>query len=266
MAGSESSTGELRVRAQAWLHALTAAVCDVQWPWSHGTVFRATPYPTIYAYNLVRVQDDPGMTVDQLSAFADEALTGLPHRRIEFDFAEAAEPLRAEFTAHGWRSTRLVWMHHGGEVPPVIGPEPAIEEVPYDAVNHLRRAWHEEDHDGTESDSFHAAVREIGLRRRVRVFTVLDDGHPVAFTQLDRGPRGAEVALVYVARDRRGLGLGTALTRATILAAGGGQGQDLWICADDEDRPKELYARLGFRAVGRSMELTLASPAASSAS
>ncbi len=143
------------------------------------------------------------MTVDQLSAFADEALTGLPHRRIEFDFAEAAEPLRAEFTAHGWRSTRLVWMHHGGEVPPVIGPEPAIEEVPYDAVNHLRRAWHEEDHDGTESDSFHAAVREIGLRRRVRVFTVLDDGHPVAFTQLDRGPRGAEVALVYVARDRR---------------------------------------------------------------
>jgi GNAT superfamily N-acetyltransferase len=266
MAGSECATDDLRPRAQAWLHALAGAVCDVHWPWAHGTVLRATPYPTIYACNLVRVEDDPAMTVDQLTAFADEALAGLAHRRIDFDFAEAADPLRAEFTARGWRSMRLVWMHHGGEVPPVDGAELTIEEVPYDAVNHLRRAWHEEEHDGTESDTYHAAVREIGLRRGVRVFTMLDGGHPVAFTQLDHGPRGAEIALIYVAQDRRGRGLGTALTRATILAAGRGRGQDLWICADDEDRPKELYARLGFRAVGWAMEFTLAPSASSSAS
>jgi GNAT superfamily N-acetyltransferase len=273
---SESSTGELRARALAWLHAAIEGVCDVRWPWAHGTVLRATPYPTYYGYNVVRVEDDPGITVDQLTAFADEALAGLAHRRIDFDFAEAAEPLRAEFTARGWRSTRLVWMHHDGAVPPAAGPVPTIEDVPYDAVSDLHRAWHEEDFAGLESD-YHAAMRAIDLRRGVRVFAVLDGGQPIAFTQLDRGPRGAEVARVYVARDRRGRGLGTALTRATILAAGGGgEGghggddadtrEDLWICADDEDRPKELYARLGFRAVGCSMEFTLWPPAASSAS
>jgi hypothetical protein len=29
---------------------------------------------------------------------------------------------------------------------------------------------------------------------------------------------------------------------------------DLWIVADDEDRPKELYARLGFRPAWTAME------------
>lgn len=229
-------------------------MCDVSWPWRHGRVVRATAYPDYYYYNLVRVEDDPGMTAPQLMTFADEALAGLAHRRIDFDLAEAAEPLRPDFTAAGWRSTRLVMMHHGGEVPSADGLEPAIEEVPYDAVKDLRVAWHEEDFPGTEPGRYHAAARELSLKQGARVFAVVDDDRPVAFTQLARGPRGAEIEFVYVAAERRGVGLGTALTRATILAAG--DVGDLWICADDEGRPKELYARLGFRPVGRILELT----------
>ena len=44
------------------------------------------------------------------------------------------------------------------------------------------------------------------------------------------------------------------MTRAAIEAAG--DVRDLWIVADDEDRPKDLYARLGFRPVWTSMEAT----------
>jgi hypothetical protein len=40
--------------------------------------------------------------------------------------------------------------------------------------------------------------------------------------------------------------------RAAIEAAG--DLQDLWITADAEDRPKELYARLGFRTAWMTME------------
>ncbi len=254
MAGSETSVDELRARARTWNHAATEAVCDVSWPWPHGTVLRATPYPSYYAYNLVRVEDDPGMSVAQLMTFADEALAGLAHRRMDFDLAEAAEPLRADFDAAGWRSSRLVWMHHSGSVPAETGPEVTIEEVPYDAVSHLRFAWHDEDYDGVESNGYHAAAREIAMARGTVVFGLLADGEPIAFTQLERGPRGAEISQVYVAQSHRGRGLGTALTRATIVAAAGVE--DLWITADDEDRPKQLYARLGFRPVGRSMEFT----------
>ena len=44
------------------------------------------------------------------------------------------------------------------------------------------------------------------------------------------------------------------MTRAAIEAAG--DVRDLWIVADDEDRPKELYARLGFRPAWTTMEFT----------
>jgi GNAT superfamily N-acetyltransferase len=61
---------------------------------------------------------------------------------------------------------------------------------------------------------------------------------------------------VYVRPDYRGSGRGTAITRAAIEAAG--DVGDLWIVADDEDRPKELYARLGFRPAWISMEFVRA--------
>jgi hypothetical protein len=41
------------------------------------------------------------MSVDALVAFADEALAGLAHRRVDFDLVAAAEPLRAGFEATG---------------------------------------------------------------------------------------------------------------------------------------------------------------------
>ena len=77
-------------------------------------------------------------------------------------------------------------------------------------------------------------------------------GAPVAFAQLERDGAAAEIAQVYVHPEYRGGGRGTAITRAAIEAAS--DVRDLWIVADDEDRPKELYARLGFRAAWTTME------------
>jgi ribosomal protein S18 acetylase RimI-like enzyme len=77
---------------------------------------------------------------------------------------------------------------------------------------------------------------------------------PIAFAQLQHDGDGAEITQVYVDPRYRGGGRGTAMTRAAIAAAG--DVRDLWIVADDEDRPKELYARLGFRTAWTTMELT----------
>ena len=57
---------------------------------------------------------------------------------------------------------------------------------------------------------------------------------------------------MYIHPGARGRGLGTALTRAAIRAAGAVD--DLWICVDDEALAKDLYARLGFRPDWLSME------------
>jgi ribosomal protein S18 acetylase RimI-like enzyme len=245
--------GDVAALARDWRDATHAAVCDVVEPWAHGTVVRATRYPSYFDFNLVRVEDDPAMSVEDLTAFADEALGGLAHRRMDFDLLDAARPLQAGFEAKGWKGLRLVWMRH--EAPPPPGSHIAVEEVPYDAVHDLRVAWHGEDFPDQEDRDYHAQAREVGMRRNARVLTVREGGVPVAFAQLERVGAAAEITQVYVHPEYRGDGRGTAMTRAAIEAAG--DVRDLWIVADDADRPKELYARLGFRAAWTTVELTL---------
>ena len=225
-------------------------MCDVLQPWAHGTIVRATRFPSYYDYNAIRVEQDPGMSVEELVAFADEALAGLAHRRVDVDLLDAAVPLRAGFEAAGWKAVRLLWMRH--ELMPSSAPAIAVEEVPYDSVNALRVSWHQEEFPGHDPRSFHAQAHEVALRRGVQVLAVHDGDRPVAFAQIERvGPR-AEITQVYVHPDYRGGGRGTAITRAAIEAAG--DVRDLWIVADDEDRPKQLYARLGFRPAWTTME------------
>ena len=77
-------------------------------------------------------------------------------------------------------------------------------------------------------------------------------GEPIGYAALDSGEDQTEVGAVYVLPQYRGSGRGTALTRAAIAAAG--DVRDVWICADAEDRPQHLYARLGFRPVLHTME------------
>lgn len=108
-------------RVRLWRHAAHAAVCDVVTPWDHGTVVRATAYPGYRAFNLVRVEDDPGMSGDALVAFADSALAGLAHRRLDFEVISAAESLRSGFEDRGWISTRLLWLRHARRAPPARG-------------------------------------------------------------------------------------------------------------------------------------------------
>ena len=144
-------------------------------------------------------------------------------------------------------------MRHQTPLPP--GPEIAVEEVPFDAVRDLRVAWHREDFPDLDPGAYHADSREVSMRRRPQILAVIEDGVPAAYAQLERDGTAAEITHVYVLPEHRGAGRGTAITRAAIAAAG--DVEDLWIVADDEDRPKQLYARLGFRPAWRMMEFTL---------
>jgi GNAT superfamily N-acetyltransferase len=238
-------------RARAWHHAEQAAVCDLVSPWAHGTVLRSSLHPHFYDFNLVRVEDDYPLGVAALEAFANEALAGLAHRRVDFDVIAAAEPLRAALAAAGWTSMRLAWMRHVQPPSPATEAPATVEEVPYDAVAELRLAWHREELP-EEDARFLADARAIAQRFEVRVLALLEDERPVGFAQLRFAGESAEITHVYVDPDHRGSGRGAAVTKAAIAACQGVR--DLWICADDEGRPKQLYARLGFRPAWTAME------------
>jgi ribosomal protein S18 acetylase RimI-like enzyme len=238
-------------RARAWVHDSQAAVCDVVESWEHGTVVRATRFPTYWDYNIVRVEDDAEIGADELVRFADEALAGLAHRRVGFEVVSAGEPIRGELEALGWKITHLVWMLHAGPAPAATGPD--VEQVHWDAVRHLRLAWHAEDFPGVPLPAEHLdEARELEMHRNPQVFAAFEQDRPVAFAQLERSGDTAEISSVYVDRDHRGRGIGTALTQAAIAAAA--ELGDLWIVADDDGRAKEIYARLGFHPVWKLLD------------
>jgi ribosomal protein S18 acetylase RimI-like enzyme len=242
-------------RARAWYRGHHEAVCETLEPWEHGTIVRCARLPDYWDFNLLRVEEDPGADAEALVAVADAALADAAHRRIDIEPLEFAERLRPDFGAMGWLTERLVWMLHDGSAPESSGL--SVDEVGYDAVHELREAWHREDFPDHDPSAYHAQARELALSRGSRVLAARRDGEPIGFAQLERDPTGSEVAQVFVRPEARGEGLGTALTTAAIAAARAADPDgDLWIVADDEDRPKELYARLGFRPVWRMMEAT----------
>jgi GNAT superfamily N-acetyltransferase len=245
MPEDDSRKTELMARALAWTRRRQQLVCDRIESWEHGTVYRASRYPRYFGFNVVLVEDEPGMSADELIALADRALAGLEHRRVDFDSAPVAEPLRADFEARGFKTTRLVWMHHEGRHPDRA--EIPVTEVPYDAVAPLRVAWQQEDFPGQDASQFLAQAREVRLALGTRVLAVHEDSRPVAFAALDLGEDEIEIGALYVLPEYRGHGRGTALTQTAITAAR--EVEHLWICADDEGRPKQLYACLGFQPV-----------------
>jgi GNAT superfamily N-acetyltransferase len=237
-------------RARAWHHAVHETVCDVLEPWAHGTVARATRYPCYFDFNVVRVEEQPAMDVRGLAGFADTALAGVAHRRLDFELPLLAEQLREDFIAMGWRATGLLWMRQERATPD--GPTVPVEEVPYGAVDALRVAWHREDFPDPDPAGFHAQAREVAQLRGARVLAIHEHGAPVAFAQLERDRAAAEITQVYVDPAHRGRGLGAAIVRAAIAHAS--EVEDLWICADAEDWPQRLYMRLGFKAVWKTIE------------
>jgi GNAT superfamily N-acetyltransferase len=228
-------------RALAWRAAELAQLCDLAEPWEYGTIWRASRFPKYWAYNLIRVERAPAMSGGELAELAEEALAGLGHRRIDFDSEPGA--VRGELEGLGWRSWRLVLMRH--EHAPALTAGHRVEEVAYEATCELQIAWHAEEYPGHElGDHLNEAI-EVARLREARAFAVLEQGEPVGYSTLERIGNQAEVAAAYVRPERRGNGIGTALTLAAIAA--GRDHEDLLICADDEDRPKQLYERLGFR-------------------
>jgi ribosomal protein S18 acetylase RimI-like enzyme len=247
-----SSREQIANRARDWHHAEQQAMCDLLEPWAQGTILRATRYPSYFAYNLLRVERDPGMSAEELVSIADQALAGYAHRRIDVEDIAAAERLRPALETRGFKTMRLLWMRHQAQPPP--GPHVHVGEVAYDTVAHLRLRWHQEDSPDQRIE-YQQWAREIALRRGVQVLSISTAGEPVAFAQLAHQGRQAEITEVYVDARHRGAGLGAALTRAAIESAG--DVDDLWICADEQGRAKELYARLGFRPAWSAMEFTL---------
>lgn len=226
-------------RARLRRVAQHATVCDRFVRWPHGTAVFASDLPQFYDVNVVRCEAvAPDLDARALIEATETLQAGLAHRRMEVWDAALGERLRPGFAERGWDVERNVWMLHDGRALPVPD-DPHAEVVPGPAVRGLRATWVGPE-DALLDQQDVAAARRPGA---LRTTGVRAECELVAFARIRLEPAVAELEELYVAEAHRGRGLGRALTLDAIAAAGD---RELWVEADDEDWPKDLYGRVGF--------------------
>ncbi len=186
------------------------------------------------------------MTAGEMIAAADRELAGCAHRFVEW-LVPMPDGVAIDLREQAWVANQLIFMvHNDGPLPE---HDAELVEADYDAVRELRDLWHREDFgEHVETDEFHIQAREVAELAEVRVVAAIEDGRPAGFAQVETHDGGSEVTQVFVRPERRGAGLGTALTAQGIRVAATAAPR-VWICAERDRRPRRLYERLGFRPV-----------------
>lgn len=219
-------------------------ICEEVRPFSHGMVLRSPRRPDYWEYNCIRL-DQPVEAADMI-ALADRELGDCGHRLVEWTIP-MPDGVVAELRERGWMANPLLFMLHDNRA--LAEDRAELVEVDYDAVRELRDIWHREDFgEHIDTEAFHVQAREVAELADVRVIAAVGDGRPSGFAEVETHDGGSEVTQVFVRPERRGAGLGRALT-VRAIRVGADAAPQVWICAARDKRPRRLYHRLGFRPV-----------------
>jgi ribosomal protein S18 acetylase RimI-like enzyme len=95
-----------------------------------------------------------------------------------------------------------------------------------------------------------AGKQLIGNRVRARYFAVVLDGEVVSYTDLYQDGADAQIEDVGTLHEHREHGYASAVVLAAIAEARAAGAEFVFLVADLDDWPKELYRRLGFDELG----------------
>jgi len=196
---------------------------------------------------------DQDVSTEDAIAEADRILGGAGRNyRVILTFDEGiGERLRPEFAGLGWRTMRHVFMVQRRS-PEKSADLSVVQEVDQSVLRPgrkreiLAQPW------GTAelAEELLDSKLLIGKHADARFYGVEVEGEIVAWTDLYVAQGVAQVEDVATLREHRQRGYATAVV---LHAAEEGRkaGADLvFLVADDEDWPKELYRRLGFDELG----------------
>jgi GNAT superfamily N-acetyltransferase len=207
--------------------------------------------PRVIYLNAIRLEAE--FDADAAEALAEREQAGLPHRRLEVADEELAGRLAPELEQRGWETGRLLLMHRDPAEPPPAAAAPA-EEVPYGQVRGLREAWIRSESWAVDEELIGQALTADGLlltRTPARAFAVFDSGLPVAYCLLLESGEGAGmVEDVYTTPAARGRGLAASVVSLALSASRAERHDAVFLPTDAGGRARELYERLGFRALG----------------
>jgi len=184
---------------------------------------------------------------EELVAEADR----LERRLIFVPDPELGDTLASWFERNGWRVDRHVVMAQLRE-PERDGDASLVQEVREEDLREPRRRvlanepWAKPE----VLEQVFAAKDLIAERVQARFFAVVLDGQIVSYSDLYQDGPDAQVEDVGTLPERRGRGYASAVVLAAIAAARATGADFVFLVADANDWPKELYSRLGFDELG----------------
>jgi GNAT superfamily N-acetyltransferase len=225
-----------------------------------GEAFFTDALRRMWVLNELRVDADAQAA--ELAASLDELYAHVRHRRATIEVEALATRLAPAFAAAGWQVQRNVLMvlRRERDRPPVAGLAREAGEDELRAVEAQTIVEHG-DRDPelvAELLAGRAAFADAG---RARYFVGAVDGVDACHATLYSDGVVAQVEDVGTIERFRGRGLARAVCCAAIDAALAAGHEIVFIAADDEDWPKELYGRLGFDTIGRESSFTWPGPA-----
>jgi ribosomal protein S18 acetylase RimI-like enzyme len=242
-------------RARAFEEAVRERGAERTVSFEWGCALFNETYDRVWELNVLRVDRPDGLTVEALVAEADrlQGGAGLPHRRIVVLDEAAGAALEPRFKEVGWQADRFVYMA-ARRRPARTADASAVREVERAALRPLRETiiraepWGKTDEVVRQLGDASGIVAEAA---RARHFAVVVDGVAVAAADLYSDGRIAQIEDVATMPDQRGRGYATAVVLRALEEARNAGHELTFLIADENDWPKELYARLGFDPIGR---------------
>ncbi len=175
----------------------------------------------------------------------------LQRRMVHVPNSELGERLAPHFKRQNWLVRRHVVMAQlrEPERDADLGlvsevEEPMLRAARYEVVT--GQPWAKPE----VMEQLFAAKQLIGRRVTARHFAVVVDGKVVSYTDLYQDGEDAQIEDVGTLHEHRGRGHASAVVLAAIAEARKEGAEFVFLVADQEDWPKELYRRLGFDELG----------------
>ena len=245
-------TDEL-TRAIAFEEALCERAVDRVVPVAFGQALLTESLPLVWDLNLLHVDDAGDASAADVAAEAERvhAAAGHAHRRIVVPVERDGRRLAPGFAKLGWATDKFLFMAHRRDA--AKAPSARVEEVAREVVAPLRELMARQAPWATSEE----AIRQVLLRGErinaagnARHFAVREGGAVAACAELYSDGKTAQIEDVVTGPEFRGRGYASAVV-LRALAVAREAGHDLvFLVADDEDWPKELYAKLGFDPIG----------------
>ncbi len=220
-------------------------------PIGPGWFVRSRSLPLVWTLNQIRIAEPA--TFDDAVALANRYQAGLPYRHIVVEDGPTGERLEDAFRAAGWRVDREVLMALA-EPPDRDVDTRTVTVLSEEQMLALMRRWTAEDHPDISVDGLDQleewSRREGRLWKEQRFGIVDKKGSPTAVTKLRSEGTTAWVEDVYTVPEAHARGYARMLLTHTTALAKSADHDLTFIIADDDDWPKGLYMRIGFRAIG----------------